>query len=187
MSEKFKYNGHRNSYTELNSPYFWTITIKEWIHLLKPDDYKNIVIESLQWLCSKELIHVYGYVIMPNHLHLLWNQLKMNGKEFPKNSFEKFTSHAFKKKLQKENPEELKKFSVDASDRNYNFWQRDPLAISIFSREMALQKLNYMHYNPIQEHWKLCNAPEDYRYSSASFYEMQQDEFKIVTHYLEDI
>ena len=92
-----------------------------------------------------------------------------------------------KKKLQKENPEELKKFSVYASDRNYNFWQRDPLAISIFSREMALQKLNYMHYNPIQEHWKLCNAPEEYRYSSASFYEMQQDEFKIVTHYLEDI
>ncbi len=63
----------------------------------------------------------------------------MNGEEFPKNSFEKFTSHAFKKKLRKENPEELKKFSVDASDRNYNFWQRDPLAIKIYSREMASQ------------------------------------------------
>ena len=187
MPEHFKYTGHRNSYTELNHPYFWTITIKNWIHILQTDDYKNIIIESLQWLCEKELIHIYGYVIMPNHLHLLWSQLKMNGKEFPKNSFEKFTSHQFKLKLQKENPGELKQFVVDASDRNYNFWQRDPLAIKILNREMALQKLNYMHYNPLQEHWKLCNSPEEYRYSSASFYEKGEDEFKILTHYMDDL
>ena len=187
LSEHFKYTGHRNSYTELNHPYFWTITIKNWIHLLQTDDYKNIIIESLQWLCEKELIHIYGYVIMPNHLHLLWSQLKMNGKEFPKNSFEKFTSHQFKLKLQKENPGELKQFVVDASDRNFNFWQRDPLAIKILNREMALQKLDYMHYNPLQEHWKLCNSPEEYRYSSASFYEKGEDEFKILTHYMDDL
>ncbi|MBK8609295.1 MAG: hypothetical protein IPL84_04945 [Chitinophagaceae bacterium] len=49
---------------------------------------------------------------MPNHIHLLWEQLKMNGKEFPKNSFEKFTAHNFKKKLKIENPELLKQFLV---------------------------------------------------------------------------
>ena len=171
MIESFKYKGHRNSYTELDSPYFWTLTVKEWIHLLRPDDYKDIIIESLQWLCNNEFVHIYGYVIMPDHLHLLWNQLKMNGKEFPKNSFEKYTSHLFKIKLQKENPELLKRFQVNASDRKYNFWLRDPLAIKIFSRDMALQKLNYMHNNPVQEHWKLCSMPEDYRHSSALFYD----------------
>jgi hypothetical protein len=36
----FKYNGHRNSYTELNEVYFWTITINKWRHLLKPDKNK---------------------------------------------------------------------------------------------------------------------------------------------------
>lgn len=126
MNKKFAYNGHRNSYTELNEVYFWTITIKEWYHLLKPDEYKYIIIESLQWLCKKQLINIYGYVIMPNHIHLLWNQLKMNGKEYPKNSFEKFTPHAFKKNLQHNNIEELKKYEVNAIDRTYNFWQRDP-------------------------------------------------------------
>ena len=45
--------------------------------------------ESLKWLCEKELVRIYGYVIMPNHIHIMWEQLKMNGKEFPKNSFEK--------------------------------------------------------------------------------------------------
>jgi REP element-mobilizing transposase RayT len=122
---------------------------------------------------------------MPNHIHLLWEQLKMNGKEFPKNSFEKFTAHRFSKKLEAENPEELKKFRVEASDRKYNFWQRDPLAIRIFSREMAAQKLNYMHFNPLQEQWQLCSSPEEYRFSSAPFYENNKDEFGILTHYMD--
>jgi REP element-mobilizing transposase RayT len=179
------YKGHRNSYTELNEVYFWTITIKEWIHLLKADEYKTIIIRSLQWLIEQELVRIYGYVIMPNHIHLLWEQLKMNGKEFPKNSFEKFTAHNFKKKLKTENPEALEQFVVTASDRIYNFWQRDPLAVLVFSREMASQKLDYMHFNPLQEHWQLCTQPEEYKFSSAAFYEYGVDEFKILTHYMD--
>ena len=185
MTAVASYQGHRNSYTELNEVYFWTITVKEWIHLLKTDEYKAIVIESLKWLCEKELVRIYGYVIMPNHIHLLWEQLKMNGKEFPKNSFEKFTAHQFRKKLEVEKPDELKRFMVEASDRNYNFWQRDPLAILVFSREMASQKLNYMHYNPLQEHWSLCTSLEEYRFSSAAFYENSKDEFGILSHYMD--
>ena len=184
MTETPSYQDHRNSYTELNEVYFWTITIKEWVHLLQDDKYKMIVIESLKWLCEKELVRIYGYIIMPNHIHLLWEQLKMNGKEFPKNSFEKFTAHQFQKELEVD-PEELKRFMVKASDRKNNFWQRDPLAIRVFSREMASQKLNYMHFNPLQEHWQLCNLPEEYRFSSAAYYENNKDEFGILTHYMD--
>ncbi len=179
------YKGHRNSYTELNAVYFWTITVRNWIHLLKEDAYKQIIISSLKWLCDKKLIEIYGYVIMHNHIHLLWQQFAMNGKEFPKNSFEKFTSHQFQKKLVAEDPEKLLQFSVSASDRKYNFWQRDPLAVHIFSRDVAEQKLNYLHCNPLQEHWNLCRLPEDYRFSSARFYETGFDEFEILTHYME--
>ena len=77
----FKYKGHRNSYTELNEIYFWTITINKWQHLLKQDDNKMIVMSSLQWLVKNKLVQIYGFVIMLNHIHLLWEQLKMNGKE----------------------------------------------------------------------------------------------------------
>lgn len=179
------YKGHRNSYTELNAVYFWTISIRNWIHLLNEDVYKEIIISSLKWLCDKKIVEIYGYVIMPNHIHLLWQQLAMNGKEFPKNSFEKFTSHQFQKKLAADDAEKLRLFSVSASDRKYNFWQRDPLAIHVFNKEVAEQKLNYTHYNPLQEHWSLCTIPEDYRFSSAAFYESGQDEFRILTHYKE--
>jgi hypothetical protein len=44
----FKYNSHRNSYTGLNEVYFWTITIHQWQHVLKPDENKMSVINSLQ-------------------------------------------------------------------------------------------------------------------------------------------
>ena len=101
QAKDFKYNGHRNSYTELNEVYFWTITINNWHQLLKSDANKMVVINSLQWLVRNELIKIYGYVIMSNHIHLMWEQLKMNGKEFPKNSFEKFTAKSFVTQMQK--------------------------------------------------------------------------------------
>lgn len=48
MMESVNYKGHRNSYTELNAVYFWTITIKDWIPILKDNSYKEIVISSLK-------------------------------------------------------------------------------------------------------------------------------------------
>lgn len=47
----------------------------------------------------------------------------------------------------------------DQKDRNYIFWQRDPLTILITNRIMAGEKLDYMHYNPLQ--------PQRHRYPYA--------------------
>ena len=78
MSGIFKYSGVRKSHQSLNEIYFWTSVIKDWKHLLKDDEMKLIVMESFQWLVQYELVYIYGYVIMPNHIHVLWEQLKMN-------------------------------------------------------------------------------------------------------------
>ena len=182
-TKDFKYSGHRNSYTELNEVYFWTITINKWQHLLKPAANKINIIKSLQWLVQSELVKIYGFVIMPNHIHLMWEQLKMNGKEFPKNSFEKFTAKTFVNNMKVTNDPALKNYAVTAVDREYNIWLRDPLAIRIINKEMASQKLDYMHLNPMQPHWLLCNNPADYRFSSARFYEQNLDEFGLLTHF----
>ena len=183
QAKDFKYKGRRNSYTALNEVYFWTITINKWQQLLKPDENKMIVVNSLQWLVQKGLVKIYGYVIMPNHIHLLWEQVSMNGKEFPKNSFEKFTAKCFVNKMKANNDAALQNYAVAATDRQYNIWLRDPLAINVFSREMAAQKLDYMHLNPLQPHWLLCADPAHYRFSSAIFYERNVDEFGLLTHF----
>ena len=186
MSTAFKYSGERKSHQSLNDVYFWTSVIKDWKQLLKNDEMKMIIIESFQWLVKHELVHIYGYVIMPNHIHVLWEQLKMNGKETPKESFEKFTGHIFLKQLRNNN-ENLNDYATEQKDRNYLFWQRDPLAILITDRKMAGEKLDYMHYNPLQPHWQLCKDPIEYRFSSSKFYDMGEDEFKILTHYMDKL
>lgn len=82
--------------------------------------------------------------------------------------------------MKQQNDPELKKYEVLASDRKYNTRLRDPLVIRIFSKEMAEEKLNYLHCNPLQTHWNLCKMPDEYRFSSAAFYRTGRDEFNLV-------
>jgi putative transposase len=129
-----------------------------------------IIINSLQWLVQSELIKIYGYVIMPNHIHLMREQLKMNGKEFPKNNFKKFTAKTLVNSMKATNDAALKNYAVTIINRQYNIWLRYPLAIRIINTAMGVQKLDYTHLNTMQPHWLLCNNPADYRLSSARFY-----------------
>ena len=41
----------------------------------------------------------------------------------------------------------------------------------IFSDKFLMQKLNYIHYNPVSGKWQLAENFVDYEHSSASFYE----------------
>ena len=53
-------------------PQFFTATILKWQHLLKPDKYKDVVMQSLQFLVRDKRILLFGFVIMPNHIHVIW-------------------------------------------------------------------------------------------------------------------
>jgi len=166
----------RNSLMELGEIYFWTATIHKWIPLLQTDSAKELILSSLKYLSVKDKIDVYAFVIMPNHIHLIWRLKDLNGKELPHSSFLKFTAHEIKVKLIK-TPEELSRFYVSESNKEFNFWQRDSLAVKLNSREMAFQKMDYIHSNPLADHWNLATRPEDYIFSSASFYEKGKDRF----------
>ncbi len=155
---------------ELHDVYFWTASIEYWRPLLSDDTFKQIIVNSLDYLSQQKKINVYGFVIMPNHIHIIWEMLEMNGKEKPYASFLKFTAHKFQKLLKSKTVYEFKKYNVDESSRKQRYWQHDPLAIKIFSREMLQQKLEYCHNNPLQEHWCLSNEPETYYWSSAYDY-----------------
>ena len=163
--------------------YFYTDTINEFKPLLNDDALKMVCINSWKYLVDKNLIKIYGYVIMPNHIHLLWKMISLNGKESPAGSFAKYTAHQFKKILTINNSSLLQEFQSSKSDRAFQFWKRDPLAISLTSEKNLLQKLDYIHHNPIKEKWHLADLPENYRWSSAGFYMGLPDEFGILTHY----
>ena len=175
----------RKSFIEIGNVYFWTATINNWIKLLEPDAAKQIIIDSLLYLSEKKKIEVYAFVIMPNHIHLIWKINEKNGKETAQGSFLKFTAHAFKKYLTANDPPSLQSFEVTAHNKKFEFWQRDPLAFQLFKRETALQKLDYIHNNPLAEHWQLSDNPIKYYYSSARFYETGIDDFKFLKHIMD--
>jgi len=161
----------RKSYIELGEIFFWTATINNWQRLLLKDDYKKVIINSLTYLSDLGKIDVFGFVIMPNHLHLIWRINEINGKETSQGSFLKYTAHEFKKMLKTDKDNSLSSYAVDAHNKAYEFWKRDSLAVHLFSKEMAYQKLDYLHYNPCTEYWQLAKEPGDYLFSSAKYYE----------------
>ena len=168
---------------EVNLCYFYTDTIHGFRHLLQDDACKGIVVSSLQYFAQRDMITLYGFVIMPNHIHLLWYLHQQNGKETVAGSFTKFTAHQFKKHLGQSG--ELPLYQSDKHDRSYQFWKRDPLAIAITTEPIFVSKLDYIHNNPVRDKWQLCRYPEAYRWSSARFYYDGTDEFGMLTHYRE--
>ena len=72
---------------------------------------------------------------------------------------------------------------MNAKDRRYQFWERNSLSIDLYTYEMFIQKMEYIHNNPLQEKWQLCEHPEDYQYSSARFYETGIDNWGFLTHF----
>ena len=176
----------RKSFIEIGEIYFWTATINNWNRLLLQDRYKDVIIESLQYLSNENKIDVFAFVIMPNHIHLIWRTKELNGKETAQGSFLKYTAHEFKKILKKETAGSLLPYAVAANNKNYQFWQRDSLAIRLYSKDVAMQKLKYIHNNPLAEHWNLVSDPTDYRYSSARYYEINEKNFDFLKGLLEE-
>ena len=161
--------------------YFFTSTINNWQNLLDDDKIKEILINTLKWFVVNKKAAIQGFVIMPNHFHVLWTPLD----EYYDlgSSFKSFTGSTILKYLKKENPEVLKNYISSQADRKYHFWKRRSYNIEIMSRAIAGQKLEYIHKNPLQEKWKLVDIAEDYLYSSASFYLSNDDKFSFLSRY----
>jgi REP element-mobilizing transposase RayT len=175
----------RKSKMVLNEVYFWTDTVKDWKCILEKTKYKKLIIDTLRQLVSKKLVRVFGFVIMPNHIHLIWEMCAKNGKEMPHASFNKATGHIIIRDLKCGNHVGLQRFQVNDRERQYRIWQRDPLAVLMDYREKLEQKLDYIHLNPLQEKWSFVEHPEDYPWSSARYYETGVDDFGFLTHYTE--
>jgi len=162
-------------------PQFYTATILDWKMLLKSEKYKMIIIESLQYLVKEKRATLYGYVIMDNHIHLIWNPTKLYSLKHTQLCFMKFTAQRLKRDLEINHPRALDSFQVDLKDRVYQFWQRNPLCIDLYDNKIIVEKLNYIHNNPVKAN--LCKESIDYRFSSAKFYNEIGDEFSFLTRF----
>ena len=122
-----------------------------------------------------------AFVLMSNHVHIIWQPLQEYTLTQIQSSFMTQTAKVIKKKLALENPEVLEQLRVNKYDRTYQIWKREPLSVELFTEKAFLQKLEYIHENPVNA--GLVNFAEEYKYSSAKFYNDGTDEFNMITHY----
>jgi putative transposase len=162
-------------------PEFITTTCINWTPILSEDRFKNIITDSLTYLKNANRIHVYGFVIMSNHFHLIWQMLGEHTREHVQRDFLKFTSQQILKHLRNEQSDLQKQLLVQTTDRKYQVWERNSLSVPLWSRSVFLQKLEYIHNNPVQA--GLCQYPEDYKYSSAEHYLKNINKWAFLTHY----
>jgi len=154
---------------------FFTATNLEWLHLLS--------IEALKHRTDKGQLTINAFVIMPNHFHIIWRVHDGIDRGAFQRDLMKFTARSVLKFMMMNEDRLLKQLQVKAADRKQQVWERNPLSIELFTEDVFIQKLNYIHNNPLQPKWSLCKRPEDYFYSSAKFYETGIDDFGLLTHY----
>ncbi len=107
-------------------PEFLTATILNWNNLFEDDKMKMIVLNSLKWLVQQKRCEINAFVIMPNHIHLLWKIADGFTRTEVQGAFFSFTAHEFKKALRL-NDGILNSYLVNDADRTYQFWERNPL------------------------------------------------------------
>ena len=157
-----------------------TVTCLEWKYVLEEDRFKDIVINSLNFLCESKRVSVYAFVIMSNHFHLIWQMLGDHKREEVQRDFLRFTSQQILKILRNEKSPMRNELFVNSRDRRFQVWERNALSIPLWSGDVINQKLDYILHNPVSA--GLCKYPWEYAYSSAAFYYKGDKHWSFLTH-----
>jgi putative transposase len=156
--------------------HFVTLTVVDWVDVFIRKRYKDIIIESLQYCQANKGLQVFGYVIMSSHLHLIVRTEDDNALSDVLRDFKKYTAKQILHQIEHGGYESRREWLLhrfayrgsEKSNRQYQFWQSDNHPIVLYSLPVIVQKVDYIHANPVKEGW-VKNAAE-FTYSSASNY-----------------
>lgn len=179
-------------HTEQNEVYFCTVTCYKWLPLFEEAQAHQAVYTWFEHL-KKDSCYVVGYVIMPNHLHVLLfpanskkslNNLIGEGKRFIAYDIVKSLGLLGKTVLLKQLEEGVES-SEAKKGKKHQVFRLSFDARKCFNQKMIEQKLDYIHHNPVSGKWSLVNDFATYEHSSASFYETGMKGLWEVVHYKE--
>jgi REP element-mobilizing transposase RayT len=140
-----------------NGAYFVTATTSERRKVFTTKEASQVVIDALVFGRSQDWYLLLGYVIMPDHVHVLLA---------PRNG------HTISEILRS-----LKRFTAQQLNRGNGssgaFWQKSFYDHVIRDDEDCRVRLEYMHNNPLKA--GLVKEMEDYRWSSCRNYHLGDD------------
>ncbi len=158
--------------------HFLSFAVVEWADVFSRQQYRDILVKSLEHCQNEKGLRLHAWCIMSNHVHLLVSSIENDLSSIIRD-FKKFTSYAIVKAII-DNPRESRKdWLIDLfkkaghqNSRNttYQFWRQDNHPKEVFSRRFTVNKLAYIHNNPVEA--GIVEKPEHYLYSSARDYFM---------------
>ena len=156
---------------EPTHPHFVTCTVLHWIPIFTRTQTTDIIFESLKYLQKSDNLKIYAYVILENHLHLL-----VSSDDIAKTmtNFKKFTARKIIDLLKEHNVktilEQLSFYKkAHKTTAKYQLWQEGIAPKLIQSQKMMIERINYIHNNPIKRGY--VDEASHWRYSSARDYD----------------
>ena len=147
--------------------YSVTSTIVEWIPIFTSKAYFEILVDALKFCQSNKNLKVYAFVILENHFHLV-----ISGPELSHimQSLKRHTSKQIIQLLQTHKKAWLlnqlayykKKYKTEST---HQIWQEGFHPELIQNEEVLIQKIEYIHNNPVKRGY--VERPEHWIYSSA--------------------
>jgi len=159
--------------------WFITFTCYNWIPLFNITKSHDLVYNWLALINDKYQIKTLGFVIIPNHVHLLEKEeIDLNAVI---SNAKRFMAYEIVKRLHPRNSDILNTLSNACTEKERKKGQKHKVfepsfdAKAVYTIDFLLQKLNYIHGNPVSKKWMLCDEFTDYEHSSAAFYELERE------------
>ncbi len=147
--------------------HFITFTCYRRLPLLRSIRARNVFVQILGDVRDRYNFSLVGYVVMPEHIHLLISE--------PAHATPSTVIQILKQRvsrhLRRKRPahsKQLNLFLASSEDPLPRFWQRRFYDFNVWSLKKRVEKLHYMHMNPLKR--KLVDHPRDWPWSSFAFY-----------------
>jgi len=141
--------------------YYLTFTVRNWYYIFDRHNRFDILINALKYCREKKGLRLYAYVFMLNHIHLVVSSHDTIG--FVRD-FKRHTSKELLRNIIATEPNVVKLFEAEGG--GHEFWARTNMPKAIESEGFLLQKVEYVHNNPVRRQY--VKRPDHWIWSSAN-------------------
>ncbi len=146
--------------------HFVTCTIVEWLPVFTSPACCDIVVKSFEHCREHKELRIYAWVILENHLHAILAAPDLSSLL---RDLKSFTAARILEQVAAEGRDwllnQLQYYRSAHKSTTHQVWQEGSHPQAIMDDTMMLQKLEYLHNNPVKRGWVV--APEHWRFSSA--------------------
>ena len=151
-----------------NNCFFVTTTTYRRMRLFTRPECCRIILESLEFYCKEYQAAIISYCIMPDHIHfVVFFEGPSRCSDFVRD-FKKYTSSRLRIIAQESAAPEFALMRYEKGVQHFKVWADRFHAIVIRHRQVLLNKIRYIHENPLK--WNLAEAEWEYPWSSAAWY-----------------